>query len=354
MSTTGPERIAIAMSGGVDSSVAALLLREQGHDVVAVSMRIHPESRCCDLQALGDAQRVAAALGMPYRVYDFVPEFRAAVIQPFVQAYTEGRTPSPCPDCNLHFKFGALLDAAQRDFGVVAIATGHYARRRYDPAEGRWQLLQGRDPRKDQSYMLARLRQDQLARARFPVGELEKPAVQGLAHAADLPLGDKPESQDACFINSDLGTFLRAELGRDLRPGAIVDGAGRVLGQHQGLELYTLGQRKGLLKGQAERLYVTELRPRQAEVVVGPLAATFSDSLRCERFSWLSLAPRDRLAVQVRVRAGAAPAPALLRRAGEGCRIDFEEAQPSVTPGQLAVVYCDEVVVGSGTISPRA
>ena len=344
-------KIAVAMSGGVDSSVAALLLKEQGHDIVGVSMINRPRSRLGGPDSLADARRVAAHLDIPHRSYDLISRFAEAVVDPFCEAYLSGRTPNPCPRCNAELKFGELCGAAQRDLGIEALATGHYARTSFDGRSGRWQLRRGVDPAREQSYVLYGLSQEQLDHAIFPLGELHKSQVEALAREAGLPLSPNAESQDACFIDKDLRSFLQARLGEQIQPGNIVDGSARVLGRHPGVAFYTLGQRKGLLSGQARPLYVVELRPNAREIVVGPLEETFASELRCRDFEWLSVEPRDDLVGQVQVRYRCRPADARVLRRGPGCEVRFDQPQPSVTAGQAAVVYQDDLLLGGGVIA---
>jgi len=345
------QRIAVALSGGVDSAVAALLLRRQGHELVGVTLRLRPPPPAGLPDPLEDARRVAAFLDIPFASFDLTDRFAAEVVEPFCQSYLGGRTPSPCPDCNRRLKFGALLDLARRHHGADRLATGHYVRCRTSPVTGRLQLLRGLDPAKDQSYMLALLTPAQLAQGVFPLGELTKPAVRELARTAGLPGASRPDSQDACFVDGDLHGFLDRRLGARIAPGPLVDRAGRVVGEHRGVAHYTVGQRRGLGRGRLAPVYVVALRPETNELVVGEKSETFAAGLWCRWFSWLSRPPTAALAGEVQIRYGAPPAPArLLVDTEAGCRIAFASPLPAVAPGQLAAFYQGEVLVGGGYI----
>ncbi len=359
MRVSGSTTIAVAMSGGVDSNVAAWLLAREGHDLVGVTLEVWPGSRCCDVGQVLAAGDMCARLGVPHLVLDVQERFGEEIVGPFCQAYLEGITPSPCPDCNRRFKFGVLLDEARERFGATAVASGHYVRVRWDRDESRWQLLRGLDRTKDQSYMLYTLTQEQLAASLFPLGEMTKARVRALAERAGLPSSRAKDSQDVCFALPDLRTFLRERLGGAMARGPIVDMEGRVLGEHQGLPLYTVGQRKGLgdLRrpggSDPEPMFVVALRPETNELVVGPRHATSSLEAWCPEFHWVGLGPREVLDCQVQIRYRARPADATLFKRGPGCRILFREPQPSVTPGQAAVAYLGDLVVGGGTIGRR-
>lgn len=364
-------RTLAAMSGGVDSSVAAALLCAAGEEVVGATMQIWPrwlpeaevEGGCCSLAAVEDARRVAAALGIPYYVLNMAEEFAEHVIAPFAAEYLRGRTPNPCLACNVKLKFGALLRKA-RELGAERLATGHYARTAYDAERGRHLLLRGLDPAKDQSYALYGLTQDQLAAAVFPLGGLRKDEVRRLARRFGLPVAEKGESQEICFVpDRDYVGFLRGYAnaragspgtdGAALRPGPIVDREGRVLGEHKGLAAYTVGQRRGLGIAAPEPLYVLELRAETNELVVGPERALYRRSLHAEAVNWIAYgAPLpEEMEVAVKIRYGAAPAPAVVRPRGEdGAEVIFAAPQRAIAPGQAAVFYRDEVVVGGGTI----
>ena len=353
----------MAMSGGVDSSVAAALLVEQGYDVVGVTLRVWPwrapadEARrfgaCCGSEAIEDARRVARALGIPHYVLDSEAEFARTVIDRFVAEYRAGRTPVPCLACNTELKFGSLLRRA-RAWDAVAVATGHYARVTRDAATGRFLLWRGRDRRKDQSDFLWPLTQAQLAAARFPVGDLTKEEVRAHARRLGLATADKPESQEICFVpEGDYRAFLREREPAAFRPGPIVDVEGRRLGCHGGLANFTVGQRKGLGLASGRALYVLALDARTDTVVVGPDEALRRRTLRAQGANFIALEPpTEPLPVEARIRHNHAPAPATVRALpGGGAEVVFDEPQRAITPGQSVVFYRDDLVVGGGVIA---
>ena len=355
------ERVVVGMSGGVDSSVAAALLVERGHDVVGVTMRVwsgaggEGSSRfgaCCGSEAVDDARRVARTLGIPYYVLNMGEEFARAVIEPFVDAYRRGRTPVPCVACNADLKFGSLLGRA-RAWDASAVATGHYARVTHDAATGRYLLWRGRDARKDQSDFLWPLTQSQLAAARFPVGDLDKAAVRGLARRLGLVTADKPESQEICFVpDDDYRAFLRQREPGMFRPGPIVDGAGERLGEHRGVPGYTVGQRKGLGLATPTPLYVVDLDPHANRVTVGTAAELERDRLIATGVNFIACEPpREPLRVTARIRHSHQPAPATVRALDDGrAEVVFDQPQRAVTPGQSVVWYRGDLVVGGGVI----
>ena len=350
------------MSGGVDSSVAAALLAEQGHDVIGLSMQLYDQSEgqtafgsCCSLDDLHDARRVAAAIQIPHYILNFERQFDDQVVSNFVREYAAGRTPLPCAHCNSDLKFATLVERA-RGFGADAVATGHYARVVRDP-DGRFLLLRALDPAKDQSYFLFSLTQDQLGRAVFPVGDRAKESVRAYARARQLPVADKADSQEICFIpDHDYASFVATRAPEAAHEGPIVDEAGRTLGRHDGIHRFTVGQRKGLGLASSRPstgapMYVLHVRPSDRAVVVGPKASLERTTLTASRVNWIVAAPNGpiRAAVQIRHRHHAAAA-TIHARGGNRADVVFDTPQLAVTPGQAAVFYDGDVVVGGGWI----
>jgi tRNA-specific 2-thiouridylase len=360
-------RIVVAMSGGVDSSVAAALLVEQGHDVIGLSMQLYDQSgqagqtnghrtfgSCCTIEDLRDARRVAARLRIPHYILNLERQFDEHVVSNFVREYASGRTPIPCAHCNSDLKFSALLDRA-RAIGADAVATGHYARLGRDEATGGILLKRAADAAKDQSYFLFALTQDQLARALFPVGDRPKAVVREHARALGLPVADKPDSQEICFIpDDDYAAFVSTHASAIGGAGRIVDEAGRALGGHDGIHRFTVGQRKGLGLGSVSSgtpLYVLALRPADREVVVGPRASLERTALTASGVNWMAGAPAAPLRVSAQIRHRHRPAPCAVRSIGDGrAEAIFDTAQLAITPGQAVVFYQDDVVVGGGWI----
>jgi len=356
------ERIVVGMSGGVDSSVAAALLVEQGCDVVGITMRVWPRQEteepakrfgsCCGTEAVEDARRVARALGIPHYLLSMDEEFNQKVIRQFVDEYGKGRTPIPCVSCNSNLKFGSLLGRA-RAWDAAAVATGHYARIDRDRATGRHLLLRARDTRKDQTDFLWPLTQAQLAAARFPVGELTKAAVRAHARRLGLVTADKPESQEICFVpDDDYRAFLRRRDAAIFRPGPIVDREGRVLGRHGGVAAYTIGQRKGLGLAAGRPLYVVDVDPGRDTITVGAAADLERDRLVARGVNFIACDPPVApLRVEAKIRHQHRPAPASVRAVDEdAAEVIFDEPQRAITPGQSVVFYQGELVVGGGVI----
>ena len=361
------------MSGGVDSSTVAAMLRAQGRQVIGLTMQLWnqrrlagqhgmPETvtgRCCSLDDVYDARRVAESLGIPYYVVNHVRRFEQDVVRPFVDEYLSGRTPIPCSLCNNHVKFDQLMVMA-RQIGAGQLATGHYARVEFDTPRNRWLLKRPADLSKDQTYFLFGLSQEQLSRTLFPLGGLHKSEVRELARQHGLALAEKPDSQEICFVpTGDYKQFIDAylaEQGEALpdTSGELVTSAGEVIGTHTGIHNFTVGQRKGLGVATGSPLYVLQIRGDQRQVVVGGDEELYSHTLRARNVNWIAMnedALRDPLRVTVKIRNRHQPAPALLQKAGDSeVLVTFDEAQRAITPGQAAVFYDGDLVLGGGWI----
>ena len=348
--------IVVAMSGGVDSAGAALLLQREGYQVSGVTLRLHPykdrPGLCGSAEEIDTAAAVAKSIGIPHTVLDFSPLFQREVMDKFVSEYVRGHTPNPCIDCNRCIKFGALLDWAL-DHGADALATGHYARVDYDEKSGRWLLLRGRDHRKDQSYVLYQLTQHQLSHLLLPVGSYEKPALRAMAAEAGLVNAQKADSQDICFVpDGNYMSFLQSYGGVEPLPGDFVDREGRVLGRHRGLEAYTPGQRKGLGVSADRPLYVLRKDRETNTVLLGDNEELFTRELIADQVNFISI---PRLTAPIRVTAktrySQREAEATVEPlAANRIRVIFDEPQRAITPGQAVVLYDGEKVVGGGTI----
>lgn len=348
-------QVFLGMSGGVDSSAAAVLLQEQGYAVSGLHLSLLsglplPADRLPDDGS--DARAVASLLGFPFYDMDLSPEFRATVIDYFIREYEAGRTPNPCVFCNRRIKFGAMWDAA-RKLGADYLATGHYAKIRQDPATGRHLLCRGADRSKDQSYFLCRLTQEQLSRTLFPLGDLEKPAVRALAEAHGLINAQKRDSQDICFVpDGDYARVIELRTGQKAMPGPFVDREGHVLGEHAGIIHYTIGQRKGLGLGIEHPYYVCEKRPEDNTVVLGPNEALFTTELDAGDFNWIAYeTPPAELHVKAKIRYRQQEQPATVTQNADGTvHISFDEPQRAIARGQAVVLYDGDTVVGGGTI----
>jgi tRNA-uridine 2-sulfurtransferase len=352
-------RIVTAMSGGVDSSVAAALLARDGHEVIGLSMQLYdqrasPEAfgSCCSLDDLHDARRVAAALGIPHYIVNFEQRFQDTVVRNFVDEYASGRTPIPCVHCNADLKFATLVERAA-GFDAAWVATGHYARVEFDEDTRRYRLLRGRDPDKDQSYFLFSLTQDQLAHALFPVGHLTKREVRAHAATLGLAVAAKPDSHEICFVpDGRAGDFVERHLAEDPAGGDIVDSSGRVVGRHHGLHRVTVGQRKGLGLSTGTPLYVLRLDPAAGRVVVGSRDELGQRSLRAGSVNWTAGdSPAAARRCTARIRHRHRDAAAVVTPDGpDKAQVEFDEPQMAVTPGQAVVFYDGLEVIGGGWI----
>ncbi|MFN3741600.1 MAG: tRNA 2-thiouridine(34) synthase MnmA [Anaerolineales bacterium] len=351
------KRIAVAMSGGVDSSVAAALLKEQGHEVIGMMLRLWSEpgkedsNRCCTPDSIALARRVAARLGIPFYVIDARDFFRHTVVEAFLEGYRCGETPNPCLVCNRQVRWEFLLQHALA-LGAEAMATGHYARLRQAP-DGRYELLRAVDRAKDQSYVLHVLTQEKLARALFPIGEYTKDQVRALAQRFGLPSAHRPDSQDLCFLaGEDYRAFLRRHAPDMLQPGPIVDTHGRRLGTHQGLAAYTIGQRKGLGITAPYPLYVIAKDPSTNTLIVGMAEELGKREMQVGQITWTSgLIPEVPFRAEVKIRYTAREVPAWVEPVGEQqARVIFDVPPRDITPGQAAVFYQGEIILGGGKI----
>ncbi|MDD4179377.1 MAG: tRNA 2-thiouridine(34) synthase MnmA [Candidatus Margulisbacteria bacterium] len=390
------KKVLVAMSGGVDSSVVAALLKEQGYDLVGVTMNLACTSKasdrgCCSLNAAADAKKVAELLGFPHYTINMKDDFKHLVIDNFIEEYKNGRTPNPCIRCNQFIKFDLLMKKT-KELGAEYVATGHYARieniqsqtsnLKTNPnielstvqkeekgrtlslwergggsglaGEGRFRLLKGKDSRKDQSYVLYRLTQEQLAHTLFPLGEMTKDEVRKLAKKYKLPVAEKPESQEICFVeDDDYGRFLKEALPDGFRPGQILDVSGKVVGEHQGIAFYTIGQRKGIGAHKGEPKYVVGIDPQKNAVIIGDDKDTLKSELVAEDVTFISgEAPAGPLDIRAKIRYNSKEAEAVVRLIGGlVVSVKFKEPQRAVTPGQSVVFYKGDEVLGGGIIS---
>jgi tRNA-uridine 2-sulfurtransferase len=366
-------RVAVAMSGGVDSSAAAAILKQQGYDLVGFSMQLWDQrrngpageeprtGRCCSLDDLYDARNVAARLQFPYYVLNFQAEFEQKVVRNFIESYRSGYTPSPCVQCNSHLKFDHLMQMAD-EVEATHVATGHYARVNRDPETGRYVLCKGRDREKDQSYFLFGLTQAQLSRAMFPLGELEKHQVRQIAREHGLEVADKAESQEICFIpDGDYGGFIERQFGdvcgapesQPFEEGDIVDESGRVIGQHPGIHRFTIGQRRGLGVAGGTPLYVIDVQPAQNRIVAGERRQLGRTSCRVEQPNWILISSLEgTIRSTAKIRSRHPEAPATIRPLENGdLLVEFDSPQFGVSPGQAIVFYQGEQVMGGGWIA---
>jgi tRNA-specific 2-thiouridylase len=361
--------IAVAMSGGVDSSVVAGLLHRGGDRVVGLTMQLWnqrrlpalapsgPTGRCCSLEDVYDARHVAQHLGIPYYVVNFEDAFERQVVKPFIDEYLAGRTPIPCTLCNNFIKFDSFLEMAE-GVGAERIATGHYARLAWNPDSGRWEMRRSADRAKDQTYFLFGLTQPQLARTMFPLGGFEKAQVRELARELGIPTAEKPDSQEICFVpNGDYAAFIDAYFAEqgiapDETRGELVTADGRVVGEHSGVHHFTVGQRRGLGIAAPEPLYVIATEPATRRVIVGRNDSLLRSTMRVKDVNWISIAaPCEPVRAEIKIRNKHAAAPAMIRPLDEtSVEVSFDEPQRAVTPGQGAVFYSGDLVLGGGWI----
>ncbi|SHF02058.1 tRNA (5-methylaminomethyl-2-thiouridylate)-methyltransferase [Desulfofundulus australicus DSM 11792] len=357
-------RVVVAMSGGVDSSVTAALLVERGYEVIGVTMQIWDPGvtevagehvGCCSLAAVEDARRVAHRLGIPYYVLNFREIFEDKVVNYFCAEYLRGRTPNPCIACNRYIKFESLLNKA-RALGANYIATGHYARIIYDDGRGRYLLKRAADTRKDQTYVLYNMTQEQLAHTLMPLGDYTKEQVRRMAAERGLPVAEKAESQEICFIpDNDYHNFLKERAEARIEPGPFLDLQGNVIGQHRGIPFYTIGQRRGLGIAAGQRLYVVDIDPERNAVILGPEEAILGDELVAEDNNFILIekltAPME---VSAQIRYNSRPAPAVIIPRDDGrVLVRFTNPQRAITPGQSVVYYQNDYVVGGGVITTK-
>lgn len=355
-------KVMMAMSGGVDSSTAAALLCRQGYEVTGVTMQIWPDEEvadrvdknggCCSLPAMKDARVVAEKLGITHHVFDFRDVFNQQVIANFGEEYLKGRTPNPCIRCNQYVKWDTFLELA-KSLEMDYIATGHYARIEREPESGRFLLKKGADSRKDQSYVLYTMNQDQLAHTMFPLGEFIKDQIREKAREFDLPVAERPESQEICFIpDNDYRRYLREHLAQEINPGPIINLKGEVLGEHPGVPFFTIGQRKGLGLAAPNPYYVIALEPEKNQVIVGEENDLFAKGLVAKDLNLIAIdKPEQPLRVEVKIRYATPAAKAVLFYGScDEARVEFEQPQKAITPGQAAVFYQDDLVIGGGTI----
>ena len=351
------ERVIVAMSGGVDSSVCAYLLKEKGYDVIGITIktwasdecRDEKSKGCCSIRDIDDARSVARKINIPYYVMDLSSDFREKVIDYFVNDYIEGRTPNPCIECNRKIKFGILLDKA-KELGADFVATGHYARKGYDEKEKRFFIYEGEDTSKDQTYVLFGLSQEQLSKTLLPIGELKKNEVRAIAEKLGLRVFDKPDSQEICFVKSSYGDFVKNYAPSKLPgEGIFVDLNGQTVGTHPGSHLFTIGQRKRIQITDEDPFYVTSIDAKKNQVTIGRESDLLKDLMLVRRVNWFSEPRLGDVAVKIRSKSSKAKA-RILAIEGDELTIKFDEPQKAITPGQAAVIYDGARVLGGGWI----
>lgn len=348
------KRIVVAMSGGVDSSVAAYLLHQEGHEVIGISMRLwsyDPDTThgCCTPDDLYDARRVADQLGIPYYVFDFEKKFEGAVVDQFVESYRVGETPNPCVRCNTDIKFDVLLQRAH-ELGADMLATGHYARliRKED---GSVELLKGLDPSKDQSYFLFGMSQEQLSQLMFPLGDMTKDEVREIGRKAGILTSDKKDSQEICFVPTDYKKFVRDRISdKDIIQGNLVDEEGKVLGKHQGIHEYTIGQRKGINIPTSLPMFVSNINKDTGDITIGQKESLMKTAFTVKELRYTDKPVKEGDVFRIKIRSRFDPAPAKVQNVGETLTLEFLTPQKSITPGQAAVLYDNDKVVGGGFI----
>ncbi|MGB9813164.1 MAG: tRNA 2-thiouridine(34) synthase MnmA [Thermovenabulum sp.] len=353
-------KVVVAMSGGVDSSTAAFLLKNKGYEVIGVTMQIwqNPdedyvlkEGGCCSLGAVYDARRVADKLNIPYYVVNFREEFKNRVINYFIEEYVAGKTPNPCIVCNKTMKFNLLLKKAL-EMDSFYLATGHYAKIEFDEKRGRYLLKKGKDKTKDQSYVLYNLTQFELEHILFPLGDYTKNEIREIAEKAGLPVAKKPESQEICFVNGDYKDFIKDKAPQSIKPGFFIDSKGNILGKHKGIAFYTIGQRRGLGISSNKPLYVIKMDPQTNTIVVGSEEELLRKEFTVNNLNWISIEKLyEEKRVNIKIRYNFEEKPGIIYPLNNGrIKVVFDEPQKAITPGQSAVFYEEDIVVGGGVI----